>query len=133
MTPELKTQLAAMAQQIQALTAAADGGAPAGMVAAAPAGGAGWLTPPAPQGAMPSPVGWSVVMEIPMQGPKGQGTATVDLCYAPETWQQAPQIIAALIAQGYPVKVWVPKSAGFGGAGGGFRRGGFGAGGGWGG
>jgi hypothetical protein len=130
MSPELKAQLAQMAQQIQALTAAAGGAAPAalpatvpppGFAAPAPPGGAAWLTPPAPQGAMPAPLGWSVVMEIVVQGPQGQGKATVDLCYGPETWGQAPQIVAALITQGYPVKVWVPKPAG-GFGGGGFKR-----------
>jgi hypothetical protein len=61
------------------------------------------------------------------------GKATVDLCYGPETWAQAPQIVAALVQQGYPVKVWTPKPA-FGG-GGGFQRKpwGGGGGGGWGG
>lgn len=133
MSPELQTQLVEMARQIQALTAAAGGAAPAALTAApagfappaAPApGGAAWLTPPAPQGAMPPPVGWSVVMEIEVQGPRGAGKATLDLCYGPETWPQAPQIVSALIQQGFPVKVWVPKAAGGfgGGGGGGFRR-----------
>ena len=82
----------------------------------APAGGSSWLTPPAPQGAMPQPAGWSIVMEIEVQGPKGAGKATVDLCYGPETWSQAPQIVQALIQQGFPVKVWVPKqNTGWGG------------------
>ena len=127
MSPELKEQLATMASQLAALTAAA-GGAPTPPAAA----GGGWLTPPPQHGALPTPVGWSVVMEIPTQGPNGMGKATVDLCYGPETWAQAPQIVAALAAQGYPVKVWTPKPA-FGG--GGFQRkpwGGGGAGG-WGG
>lgn len=108
MAPELKAQLDAITLQLAAMTAAAGGGG------APPAGGAGtgWLTPPAPQGAMPAPAGWSVVMELDVQGPRGQGKATVDLCYGPETWAQAPQIVAALIQQGYPVKVWVPKAAG---------------------
>lgn len=132
MSPELKDQLATMAASLAALTAAA-GGAPA----PAAAGGGGWLTPPPQHGALPTPVGWSVVMEIQTQGPNGPGKATVDLCYGPETWGQAPQIVAALVQQGYPVKVWTPKPAfgGGGGGGGGYppRRpwGGGGNGGGW--
>jgi len=118
MSPELKDQLATMAAALATLTAQANGGAPP---AAAPGGG--WLTPPPSHGALPTPVGWSVVLEIPTNGPRGAGKATVDLCYGPETWAQAPQIVEALVAQGYPVKVWVPKPA-FGGGGGYPPRGG---------
>lgn len=113
MSPELKEQLAQMAATLQTLTAAANGnGAPSAAPAAA---GGGWLTPPPQHGALPAPVGWSVVMEIQTQGPNGPGKATVDLCYGPETWSQAPQIVAALVQQGYPVKVWAPKPFGGGG------------------
>jgi hypothetical protein len=118
MSPDLKAQLAAVAAQLQTLTAAANGGGEA--PPAPPMGGGGWLQPPAAQGALPAPLGWSVVMEIQVQGPRGMGKATVDLCYGPETWQQAPQIVGALLAQGYPVKVWVPKPFGVGGGGGGW-------------
>ena len=112
MSPELKDQLATMAASLAALTAQANGGAPPPPAAM----GGGWLTPPPQHGALPTPVGWSVVMEIPTNGPRGAGKATVDLCYGPETWAQAPQIVEALVAQGYPVKVWTPKPA-FGGGG----------------
>ena len=115
MTPQLMEQLAEMAKTIEALKAGGGGtlpAAPAGFGAPPAFGGAAFLTPPAPQGAMPQPMGWSVVMEIEVQGPRGAGKATLDLCYGPETYAQAPQIVAALIQQGYPVKVWVPKAAG---------------------
>lgn len=121
MTDDLKRALATVQAALAAQgLPAAPAAAPAGFVPPAPVaapGGAAWLTPPAPQGAMPTPLGWSVVMEIVVQGPQGQGKATVDLCYGPETWGQAPQIVGALIAQGYPVKVWVPKPQAFGGGG----------------
>ena len=90
MTPQLEKQLADMAAALAALTTANGapgtaapagfGAAPAAFGAPPPMGaGTGFLTPPAPQGAMPQPMGWSVVMEIEVQGPHGAGKATLDL------------------------------------------------------
>jgi hypothetical protein len=113
----MQEELAKKMLELQAMMAGAgmqpsNGMAPAGFAPAAPAGFAPAGFAPAPAampGGTPAPVGWSVMMEIPVMGQYGPGKATVDLAYPPETWMQAPQIVAGLIQQGYPVKVWTPQ------------------------
>lgn len=134
MSPEQQAELERIVARL-----VANGGAPApNPMGGAPALG-GWLQPPAPAaGGMPTPIGWSIPLEISVQGPQGPSKVTIDLAFGADTWQQAAQIVQGLISQGYPVKSWAPKQdfggrGGFGGGGGGYRGGGGGFGGGGGG
>lgn len=129
MTPQRQAELARKIEELQAQME--EGGS----------GGAkpGWVSRRAAAGGGAEPIGWSVPIEVPGEGKYGPGTVTIDLCFGPESWKDAPDIIRGLQADGYEVRVYTPKSnngggfgrgnggGGYGGNGGGFGgRGGFG-------
>jgi len=81
-----------------------------GAVPPSPVGVPSWLTPPTPpQNTLPTPIGWSISIEFPVQTPEGPGKASADLAFSVESWPQAQAIVQQLIYQGYPVKVFRPK------------------------
>jgi len=143
MSPQLQDQLAQKMAELTAMMAGAGmtppNGGPAmlpGMAPMAPMGLPVGLTPPAAPGGIPNPIGWSVAVEVPVQGQQGYGTVSIDMAFSADTWQQAPQIVQAMVMMGYKVYVRMPKPAfgggGFGG-GGGFQRPAYGGGSGFGG
>lgn len=77
-----------------------------------------WVTPPGAAGALPQPAGWSVPIEVPVQGPQGYSKATLYLAFTAESWTMAPQIVEALIMQGFQVRLFTPNRDGGGGGGG---------------
>ena len=70
---------------------------------------------------MPQPIGWSVPIEVPVQGPAGPTLVTVDLSFTADSWAKADVIVAGLMSQGYKVRTFTPKAqAPFGAAPGGY-------------
>ena len=83
---------------------------------------------PAMGGALPNPTGWSVPVEMPVNGPMGPSEVTVYIQFPAESLASAPAIINTLSAMGYKVRTFQPRQQ-FGG--GGFGGGGFNQGGGY--
>lgn len=123
MSPQLEAQLAAKMAELQAMMTQSGMSAPNGAAPVIPGTMPGMMPGAAPwaasrfaaPAAMPAPIGWSVPIEIPIMGPMGPTKVTVDLSFSAESWMQAEQVIAGLIAQGYPVRTFTPKPQGFGG------------------
>lgn len=87
---------------------------------------------PAVQG-IPNPTGWSVPVEADINGM----TVTVYVQFAPQSFPQYQQIIAAMMNMGYQVRAFARNGGGYasgnssswggrGGYGGGYNRGGYG-------
>lgn len=122
MSPQTQEQIAQIVGQVMSQMNGGQGGAvpPAAAVppgappwaapqaAAAPAWGQNPYAAPA---AVPPPLGWSVAVEFPVMGPQGMGTVNVDISFSADTFAQAPQIIQAMIAQGWKIYVRMPKPA----------------------
>jgi hypothetical protein len=68
-----------------------------------------WLRPPAPAGGMPQNLGFSVPIEIEVNGPMGFGKVTIYLSFPPEAFSHAKQVIEDMLGQGYPIRVFTPK------------------------
>jgi len=76
-------------------------------------------------GGLPNPTGWSVPVEMPVNGPMGPSESTIYIHFPPETLATATSIINKLSAMGYKVKTFQPRQQfGGGGFGGGFQQGG---------
>jgi|SRR6185312_5482572 len=108
MTPQLRHELArtkdAIDQEITNMRGQREGNAGGG---ARPS----WMGRRAAPAELPEATGFSVPVELEVKDRDGYGKVTVYLSFPPEAFNDAEDIIAGLISEGVPVKVWKPKPA----------------------
>lgn len=116
MTPQMRNELArikqAIDQEIEGMRGRGDGGG----------NRPSWMGRRAAPAELPEATGFSVPVELEVKDREGYGKVTVYLSFPPEAFNDAEDIIAGLIAEGVPVKVWKQKPA-YDGNGGGRRDG----------
>ena len=118
MTPQLRHELArtkrAIDQEIETMNNRNQGGG------SRPS----WMGRRAAPAELPEATGFSVPVELEVKDRDGFGKVTVYLSFPPEAFNDAEQIIAGLISEGVPVKVWRQKKEYDNGGGRSFDRGG---------
>ena len=114
-------------EKVAELVKSMAGGQPPAAGAPAGSGLPSWVAPPGQAAGPMNPIGFSIPVEIEVNGQYGPVKVTLDLAFGPEEWTKAPQIVETLMQQGYKVKSWDPNRAKGGGNWGG-NRGGYGGG-----
>jgi len=106
---QLRKQMEQMQRELEMMQGGGSGGAGEG-----PA----WLGAPRAGNGSSKMIGWSVPIEIPVEGRFGPCLVTVDLSFTMESWNDAPSVIQNLMRQGMKVRNFQPRQDGGGNGGG---------------